>query len=86
MIKLNQFISIFDNFNDIKILRADCHKDNIYNYNPAFYHQIYFGKILDMSEDLMDYYVVENSLSAEIDDTNYPYFTIVVVKDLPHNN
>ena len=82
MIQLKQIISILNEFNEIKILRADCHKEDIYNYNPAFYHEVYFGRIMDIPENIKDYFVISNSLSAEIDNENYPFLTIVTVKNI----
>lgn len=73
--QLRDLLFILNEYNDIKILRVDCQD-----------HEVYYGKVMDIPEYLYDYYLVKDSmgnpLSTDIDDTNYPYFTLIVSKNV----
>lgn len=65
MYKLVELISMIDKLDDICIITED-------------YHKLYYGRVMNIPEYLLTYSVIENSLSVDMDDTNYPYFIVKV--------
>lgn len=65
MYRLANLISMIDKLDDICIITED-------------YHKLYYGRVMNIPEYLLTYSVVENSLSVDVDNTNYPYFIVKV--------
>lgn len=65
MYRLANLISMIDKLDDICIITED-------------YHKLYYGRVMNIPEYLLTYSVIENSLSVDVDNTNYPYFVVKV--------
>lgn len=63
--KVRDFISTADELDDICILTVG-------------YRKLYYGRIMNMPEYLLDCSIVNGSLSVDVDKTNYPYFVMKV--------
>ena len=65
MHKLKDLVSVMDELDDICILTEN-------------YGKLYYGRIMNIPEHLLNCFVINGSLSLDVDKTNYPYFVIKV--------
>lgn len=65
MYRLLDLIVMIDELDDICIITEN-------------YHKLYYGRVMNIPEYLLTYSIIENSLSVDMDDTNYPYFIVKV--------
>jgi len=65
MHKLVDLISMIDELDDICIITED-------------YCKLYYGRMMNIPNCLLDYSIVDGSLSLDVDKTNYPYFVVKV--------
>lgn len=62
---IKDLLSILDELDTICIITED-------------YCKLYYGRIMNIPEKLLNCMVVNNSLSVNVDDSNYPYFVVKV--------